>query len=215
MKSGLSMTSRAEVTTRYARSFRAADKRTKGRILDEVVSVTGWSRDNARRRLTSAAQSPPGAGRSVTTRPRKQRATKFSYDALKVLQRVWAASGGQCGRYLAASMRMQLDGLERHGELVDGVGRYSMAVREELLAMSAASIDRYLRPDPQGRVRPDPEPDLRAHRVGFHPHDAQQRACPRPGRFAGGRAGNPFHHHGFGFRQRHRVPQQGRHHLGR
>ena len=140
------MTSRAEVTTRYARSFRAADKRTKGRILDEVVSVTGWSRDNARRRLTSAAQSPPGAGRSVTTRPRKQRATKFSYDALKVLQRVWAASGGQCGKYLAASMRMQLDGLERHGELVDGVGRYSMAVRAELLAMSAASIDRYLRP---------------------------------------------------------------------
>ena len=140
------MTSRAEITRRYARAFKAADKRTKGRILDEVVSVTGWSRDNARRRLTSAAQSPPGAGRSVTTRPRKQRATKFSYDALKVLQRVWAASGGQCGKYLAASMRMQLDGLERHGELVDGVGRYSMAVREELLAMSAASIDRYLRP---------------------------------------------------------------------
>src|SRR5664280_2311729 len=142
MKSGLSMTSRAEVTTRYARSFRAADKRTKGRILDEVVSVTGWSRDNARRRLTSAAQSPPGAGRSVTTRPRKQRATKFSYDALKVLQRVWAASGGQCGKYLAASMRMQLDGLERHGELVDGVGRYSMAVREELLASLRAPASR-------------------------------------------------------------------------
>ena len=140
------MTSRAEVTTRYARSFRAADKRTKGRILDEVVSVTGWSRDNARRRLTSAAQSPPGAGRSVTTRPRKQRSTKFSYDALKVLQRVWAASGGQCGKYLAASMRTQLDALERHGELVDGVDRYSSVVRAELLSMSAATIDRYLKP---------------------------------------------------------------------
>ena len=140
------MTSRAEITTRYARAFKAADKRTKGRILDEVVSVTGWSRDNARRRLTSAAQRAPGAGRSVATRPRKQRAGKYSYDALKVLQRVWAASGGQCGKYLAVSMRTQLDGLERHGELVDGVGRYSMAVRDELLAMSAASIDRYLRP---------------------------------------------------------------------
>jgi hypothetical protein len=70
------MKSRAEVTMRYARSFKAADKR-----------------DNARRRLTSAAQSPPGAGRPVATRPRKQRATKSSYDALKVLQRVWAASG--------------------------------------------------------------------------------------------------------------------------
>jgi hypothetical protein len=81
------MTSRAEITTRYAWAFKAADKRMKGRILDEVVSVTGWSRDNARRRLTSAAQSPPGAGRSVATRPRRQRAGKYSYDALKVLQR--------------------------------------------------------------------------------------------------------------------------------
>jgi len=43
-------------------------------------------------------------------------------------------------------MRLQLDLLERAGELVDGVDRYSPAVREELLAMSAASIDRYLGP---------------------------------------------------------------------
>ena len=42
---------------------------------------------------------------------------------MRVLQRVWAASGGQCGKYLAVSMRLQLDGLERHGELVDGVDR--------------------------------------------------------------------------------------------
>jgi hypothetical protein len=65
---------------------------------------------------------------------------------LKVLQRVWAASGGQCGKYLAASMHTQLDGLERHGELIDGQGRYSPAVRAQLLAMSPATIDRYLRP---------------------------------------------------------------------
>src|SRR6476619_7288345 len=146
MGSGLSMMSRAEVTTRSAKAFKAADKRTKGRILDEVTSVTGWSRDDARRRLTGAAQRPPGAGRQVGTRPRKQRADKYSYDALKVLQRVWAVSGGQCGKYLAASMRMLLDGLERHGELVDGEGRYSASVRAELLSMSPATIDRYLRP---------------------------------------------------------------------
>lgn len=70
---------------------------------------------------------------------------KYSYDALKVLQRVWAASGGQCGRYLAASIALQLAALERHGELVDGQGRYSPRVRAELLAMSSATIDRYLR----------------------------------------------------------------------
>ncbi len=80
-----------------------------------------------------------GGRRSIPT-------TVSDNDAVKMLQRVWAASGGQCGKYLAASMRLQLYGLERHGELVDGVDRYGPAVRGELLAMSAASIDRYLKP---------------------------------------------------------------------
>lgn len=140
------MASRAEVTTKYAKAYRQASKKDKGRILDQVVAVTGWSRDNARRRLVDAATRPPGAGRQVATKSRKQREPKYSYDARKVLQKVWAASGGQCGKYLAESMQLQLSGLERHGELVDGADRYSNRVREELLAMSAASIDRYLKP---------------------------------------------------------------------
>ena len=139
------MTSRAEVTTRYARAYVRAAKKDKGRVLDQVVAVTGWSRDNARRRLVAAANKPPGSGRQVAKRARKPRSPKYSYDALKVLQKVWAASGGQCGKYLAASMQIQLDLLEGHGELVDGLDRYSPAVREELLSMSAASIDRYRR----------------------------------------------------------------------
>jgi hypothetical protein len=145
MGSGLSMASRAEITTRYAKAYVKAAKKDKGRVLDQVMSVTGWSRDNARRRLTEAAKRPPRTGRSVAARPRKPRSPKYSYDALKVLQRVWAASGGQCGKYLAASMALQLDGLQRHGELAFGRDRYSPAVRTELLAMSAASIDRYLK----------------------------------------------------------------------
>jgi transposase InsO family protein len=140
------MRSRAEITSRYAKAYVKASRKDKGRVLDEVVSVTGWSRDNARRRLTEAAKRPPGSGRQVAKEPRKPRSPKYSYDALKVLQKVWAASGGQCGKYLAASMRTQLGGLERHGELLDGVDRYSVAVRKELLSMSAASIDRYLKP---------------------------------------------------------------------
>ncbi len=145
MESGLSMASRAEVTTKYAKAYAGAAKKDKGRILDQVVEVTGWSRDNARRRLVSAASRPPGSGRQVAATPRRPRAPKYSYDALKVLQRVWAASGGQCGKYLAASMCLQLDGLERHQELVVGRDRYSTGVRGELLSMSAATVDRYLK----------------------------------------------------------------------
>lgn len=153
MGSGLSMGSRAEITTRYAKAYGRASKKDKSRVLDEVVAVTGWSRDNARRRLVAAAKQPPGVGHQVAKRARKKRAEKVSYDARLVLQRVWAASGGQCGKYLAASMVLQLDALERHGELVpdrpgksDPEGRYSRSVRAELLAMSAATIDRYLAP---------------------------------------------------------------------
>lgn len=139
------MRARAEVTTKYAMAYAKASKKDKGRVLDQVVGVTGWSRDNARRRLVAAAGRPPGSRRQGPLVSRKQRAPKYSYDALRVLQKVWAASGGQCGKYLAVSMGLQLSGLERHGELVEGADRYSDQVRVELLSMSAASIDRYLK----------------------------------------------------------------------
>src|SRR6478735_6381184 len=57
MRSGLSMMSRAEVTTRAAKAFKAADKRTKGRILDEVTSAD-------RRRAAPARGRPAGRQRS-------------------------------------------------------------------------------------------------------------------------------------------------------
>lgn len=142
MGSGLSMRARAEITGKYARVYTRASKKDKGRILDEVCAVTGWSRDNARRRLVAAARRPPGRRKSAE---RRARARRYSYDALKVLQRVWAASGGQCGKYLKESMPLLLDLLEASGEL-DDEPRYTPAVRDELVAMSAATIDRYLAP---------------------------------------------------------------------
>jgi len=134
---------RAEITRAYAREYAQASKGARGRMLDEVVAVTGWSRDHARRRLAGASR-PTGRRRGL--RPGKPRALKFSYDARKVLQRIWAISGGQCGKYLVVSLPTLIASLERHGELIEGRGRYSAAVRGELLAMSAATIDRYLAP---------------------------------------------------------------------
>ena len=57
------MESRADVTRRYARAYAKASKKDKGRVLDQVVDVTGWSRDNARRGLASAAALPVERGR--------------------------------------------------------------------------------------------------------------------------------------------------------
>ena len=88
------MATRAEITTKYAKAYKKATKKTKGAVLGEVVAVTGWTRDNARR-LTQAADHPPGPGRTVATRPRKPRASKYPYDAMNILQRMWAISGPQ------------------------------------------------------------------------------------------------------------------------
>lgn len=88
----------------------------------------------------------PGPVRARSGRPRK-----FTADALTVLQRVWAISGGSCGKYLAPAMLGLLGSLEAHGELVHGQRRYCPAVRAELLAMSAATIDRYLAVAKAGR----------------------------------------------------------------
>lgn len=183
MGSELSMGARFEVTAKYAKAYAKVAKKDKGRLLDEVVAVTGWSRDNARRRLAAAAKPRPRAMKVA----RKRRARKYSYDATVVLQKVWAASGGQCGKYLAASMRLQLDGLERHGELTFGHGRYSVEVRAELLAMSPATIDRYLAParakDPlRGIAATKPSPLLRS---SITVRKAGDEAEDEPGFFEG------------------------------
>lgn len=57
-----------EITAKYARAYQWASKKGRGRLLDEVVGVTGGSRDNASatRRGCKAAASPGEAGSAGT-----------------------------------------------------------------------------------------------------------------------------------------------------
>ena len=145
---GLWLSARIEVTKKYATAYAAASKKDKGRILDQVVEVTGWNRDHARQQLSARLRQP--LGRAVATVAvidrRRTKACKYSYDARKVLQQVWAVSGGLCGKYLAASMTTWLDAMEAEGSLPDKHHRYDPDVRTELETMSAVTIDRYLAP---------------------------------------------------------------------
>ena len=54
--------------------------------------------------------------------------------------KVWEAGDRMCGKLLAAVLPALVAGLERHGEL-----RLDGNVREALVSMSAATIDRQLR----------------------------------------------------------------------
>lgn len=84
------MTTRIEVTKKYAAAYVAAPKKQKGAILDTVVAITGWNRDHARQQLHRRVNQPPGrAEATVTVMDRRRRkGCKYSFDACKVLQRV-------------------------------------------------------------------------------------------------------------------------------
>jgi len=60
----LSMATRKEITKKYARAYASAARKEKGRLLDEPVGVTGWSRANARRSIAVAAKRK-GSARAV------------------------------------------------------------------------------------------------------------------------------------------------------
>ena len=65
----MSMAARPEITKKYARENAGAAKKERGRMLDELVGVSGWSRANARRPI-AAATKRRGPARAVVRRPR-------------------------------------------------------------------------------------------------------------------------------------------------
>lgn len=124
------MAARFEVTKKYAQAYAAAPRKGKSVILDHVVEVTGWNRDHARQQLVARLKQAPG--RAVATVAvidrRKTKPRKYSYDAIKILQQVWATAGGSCGKYLTVAMTDWLDAMETEGSLVSGQDRYSPEV---------------------------------------------------------------------------------------
>lgn len=100
----VSLATRVEITKKYAAAYEKADKKTKSRILDQLVGLTGWNRDHARQQLRRRLAQPKGRASATVAviDRRKNPGSRYSYDALKVLQHVWAVAGGICGKYLAA-----------------------------------------------------------------------------------------------------------------
>ncbi|WP_170133123.1 integrase catalytic domain-containing protein [Arthrobacter livingstonensis] len=141
----MSLSARREITKKEAGEYFRASKKGKGEILDRLVVEIGWSRANARRQLGRAFKRR-GPARAVARRPRTP---TYGYDTVKVLQQVWVVAGQPCGKYLAAVMGATLANMGSHigsGAFGRARSRYSPQARAQLLAMSAATIDRLLAP---------------------------------------------------------------------
>jgi hypothetical protein len=110
-----------------------AGRQEKGQLLDEFVAATGYHRKWA---LGLLRQGPPVSRRGQGGRPRV-----YSAVVVGALRQVWEASGELCGKRLAPFMAELVPALEAEDAL-----RVTAPVREQLLRMSAATIDRRLRP---------------------------------------------------------------------
>lgn len=129
---GLSMAERKAVTKQMAKRYERGSKKEKGRMLDELCVLTGWTRRHARRALSEAITERPRP-------PRRPRPRTYGLEVLEGLRFVWATLNGPAGKRLAPYMGEIVEVLERWGEL-----EVSPEVRSKLVRISAATIDRAL-----------------------------------------------------------------------
>jgi hypothetical protein len=114
--------------------YRTEKREGKKRILDEFCAICGYHRKYAIR-LLSAPRVTKAAGKS-----RERKSQYGSPKLLAVLKRVWLAADQPCGKRLVAMLPLWLAADEaRHGP-------HSAALRRQLRAISAATVDRRLKP---------------------------------------------------------------------
>jgi hypothetical protein len=128
------------VRQRYSR-LRQADK---WRLLDELELLTGYHRKSLLRLLNqrpSAEQAArfDGVDDPILREPHPRR--RYGPEAAATLVPLWEASDWLCGKRLKALLPLLVAPLEHHGHL-----SLEPVVREKVLAMSSATMDRLLAP---------------------------------------------------------------------
>ena len=130
-----------EYVERMQERYRSAGRPERGRLLDEIVAVTGYHPESATRLMTLGGRGGmKGKGRG---RPRW-----YGPEVEAALREVWEMSDRLCGRRLAPFMGELVSHLQSWEEL-----RIPQNIVEQLNSMSASTIDRLLRPYKVGGLR--------------------------------------------------------------
>jgi hypothetical protein len=165
----MSLSAKRLTLARIYGRYRRAGRPHKSRILEEFCATCGYHRKAALRLLN----------RPLRTAPPKRSGPKVRYDpaeVLPVLKALWLASDQLCSKLLKAALPEWLEPYERRSAPLPE------ALREKLLQISPAQIDRLLRP---ARVQ-HPKKGISATRPGtLLRHEVPTRGGPpdtrRPG----------------------------------
>ena len=108
-------------------------------LVDELVVITGYHRKSVLRALNRRPISADGD--DISAEPHRHHRCRYGPEVMEALVPLWEASDRLCGKRLKALLPLLLESLERHGHLV-----LDLEVREKLLTISSATIDRLLAP---------------------------------------------------------------------
>lgn len=131
----MSQLTRKEILAKLQRRYEQAGGEYKSRLIAEVVELFGYHRKAAIRALRRRPSVSIGAP-LVIGRPREYDPEKM----LRVLKPIWLAALQPCGKRLVAALPDWVAGYEEDHQRLDS------DLRESLLAVSAATLDRLLRP---------------------------------------------------------------------
>ena len=180
---GLTMKDKKALTQELAKRYRRSDRKQKTAILDEFIKTTGYRRKYAihllanwgKRKTRVIARELVSV---VVGRPKKQKrvgTVTYGESVPAAVTELWKFFDYMCGKRLVVLIRMNIELLMHQPELcIDG------EVKKKLMSISAATIDRILKPEREkmslrSRSPTRPGPILK-HQIPirtFYPWDEQ------------------------------------------
>ena len=132
------MATRRELIDAIAERYRSANRIEKKKILDEFIEVTGFHRKHAIRAFRRTCE---GAEAKLSSEPKYARKTPYNEAVVQALTILWETADRICGKRLKTILPTLVESMERHGHLC-----LDSSVRIAVLEMSAATMDRVLKP---------------------------------------------------------------------
>lgn len=179
---GLTMKEKRSVAALKAVGYRQARKPEKTKRLDELVALTQYTRRHARRLMSQHGkkvwvnQKAKLVGDLKQGWPR-ERARVYDEQVVTVLIKLWKMMDYICSKRLQPALSELIRVLERHNEL-----SCDAPTRAKLLKVSAATIDRLLRPErrkcelrSRSRTRPG---TLLKHQIPIRTFSDWDEQCP-------------------------------------